>query len=1559
MKKLLSLLVIGLIALNDVYAEDISIDHALQIARQFVMSPSTKQLARGNTPKPITPTLAYTQKSKAGKDNVYVINLGNDQGFVIVSGVSAGEDEVLGYCDHGSFSLFNAPVQLKDLLEGFSGIVDMVRKNPVQTTRAPQEVAADLGKVVVGPLLTTTWDQLAPYNILCPEGCPTGCYPTAIAQVMNFWKWPKESRGKVNREDFSGHVYDWDNMLDNYYTGYTYAQANAVATLMADIGKAFGTIYSPNGSSTSFVHEPLINNFGYNLDYTFGIEQHYADKASDLQNYLRTDLDKKRPVLYTGTGYGLHALVCDGYTSKDYFHFNYGWGGTGDGYYKNAMCGFSVNASIFTGIRPYDPAIQVIGDIKYELVKETGKADILEYTKGGVSVENGALDIPSTVTDEEGNVYKVTNVRQLAFFRKGKFSKITVGENLETVEPFSFMYSYIDTLILNDNLKEVPDEAFAYTKVKNLTIGAAIKRIGKGAFRMCNVREVTCKSPSFIIDDEAFWHPNTTLDGGEWLEHVTYIGKRAFRAARFSKEPNFAILEEIDSLAFEGASMGSSGIGTFYIPPKLKRIVPNAFSLSGATRFIVDEANPYFTNSGYAFVLNKNKTSLVLLSNIQSPITQDLLPFPETMVKLERGSITTRPHMLGKYYYSVEIPATVVEMEGAFCECEHIGDIACMAVIPPVITDSTFNDKIFENYPEITLYVPEGTEELYRNAPGWRRFPEIIGDQEYNPTPEKGREYYMVVHQNGQDLQDVRMPVKEVTDISMNETADGQTSLVVKRAGMDNLTTNIMNVDSITWTPGFVFEDGEVFDIDNTHLTIEAQKCEVTLGKTIIDGPAQMRIRNSVLTPRVVEDIVRGQAVDVALLTDTGEVHQLSGVARIAIPIQRNSDEKVQAAYYNEKTGEWDPVLFRYDEEKSAAVILTDHLSTYSVFAVRNDSTRGTTLSVYDEFSIGYQTLNKALETLFDLVSSDEPEQAAFQKWKSDVGFWQTIGIDGGYNLISGLGFESEFLGECVNVVGYLGTASTVLDVIGDAIRGNDTGVATNTLKAILGFATGQMASAIGTSIMSASMGVSAFIGVALEKFGTTVHELKKAQLNQAYRFYYSPEGQGAVGNQSAYKGLGYRSAKDWFDYFYPAFEQARSHDKLMMLIEQAVHRYTDRFWEETTETFTWCMDAVGERPWFSSTYPYPDKQTQQEISDDYYAELMNNVLPEVFSAIKDKLETKAGDRYHKRQKDYVTVMNTAVAVYFKDSEWEDGIKSQFAGWKLRFTDLPEHMKDKEKWECVLDDKGCGVIGYFSAYSIIKNKMRCNVTLLNPEDEEVATYDFKIPRAKGKVQCYVDLATGGIEVEAPHLNLQLTYDPVELRDEIFFTGKDNNGWDTETGMETIILLDNTFNEKARFQTEIEKFFKQHDYINVDGSGNIRIGEDIVGKFEGNVGKGKLTINTTYSFEENSLEYIRDLVNNRKSMTLAAHALIRGSIQHIIDCEFSVTQRNADGEYEVSYTGEGFYTFNGEIPGTITHVNINEWPNGDQHVTTEDIVTSQLNADGKVALKYDTVIRKNK
>lgn len=50
-------------------------------------------------------------------------------------------------------------------------------------------------------VLTTIWDQGEPYNLQCPQlpttgyVCAVGCVATAMAQVMNYWKWPSSGSG--------------------------------------------------------------------------------------------------------------------------------------------------------------------------------------------------------------------------------------------------------------------------------------------------------------------------------------------------------------------------------------------------------------------------------------------------------------------------------------------------------------------------------------------------------------------------------------------------------------------------------------------------------------------------------------------------------------------------------------------------------------------------------------------------------------------------------------------------------------------------------------------------------------------------------------------------------------------------------------------------------------------------------------------------------------------------------------------------------------------------------------------------------------------------------------------------------------------------------------------------------------------------------------------------------------------------------------------------------------------------------------------------------------------
>ena len=132
----------------------------------------------------------------------------------------------------------------------------------------------------VGPLMTTKWDQLTPYNNLCPisnggDRCYTGCVATAMAQVLNYHKTPVQgigtrtiyypqgvTSGTPVTADFGDHVYDWDNMLDEYtYGNYNDTEAMAVAVLMRDCGVAadmeYGG-YAESGSGAYSQELPLV-----------------------------------------------------------------------------------------------------------------------------------------------------------------------------------------------------------------------------------------------------------------------------------------------------------------------------------------------------------------------------------------------------------------------------------------------------------------------------------------------------------------------------------------------------------------------------------------------------------------------------------------------------------------------------------------------------------------------------------------------------------------------------------------------------------------------------------------------------------------------------------------------------------------------------------------------------------------------------------------------------------------------------------------------------------------------------------------------------------------------------------------------------------------------------------------------------------------------------------------------------------------------------------------------------------------------------------------------------
>lgn len=203
-------------------------------------------------------------------------------------------------------------------------------------------------------LKTPDWGQWAPFNLRTPLSYPTGCAATAMSIVMRYHQWPVMGQGSkthiwkdsVMTADFEHTRYDWDNMPMSY-DSYTTAQAEAVSLLMRHAGIAVEMYYAAesSGARQSLVPGALTQYFRYAATTRLVSAADYD--AATWEKMMRSEIDADRPVIYTGEstmGRGSHGFVLDGYRDN-LFHFNFGWNGSGNGYF--AISAFSSTSTAF------------------------------------------------------------------------------------------------------------------------------------------------------------------------------------------------------------------------------------------------------------------------------------------------------------------------------------------------------------------------------------------------------------------------------------------------------------------------------------------------------------------------------------------------------------------------------------------------------------------------------------------------------------------------------------------------------------------------------------------------------------------------------------------------------------------------------------------------------------------------------------------------------------------------------------------------------------------------------------------------------------------------------------------------------------------------------------------------------------------------------------------------------------------------------------------------------------------------------------------------------------
>ncbi|MBO4718882.1 MAG: C10 family peptidase [Prevotella sp.] len=354
MKRIGLLMLLVLLVPVVLTANPVSKEEARQKALSFI-SKRRPAMARGAQ-------LEQNLKVELSNENYHVFNLGRNDGFVIVSGDDSA-DNILGYADSGTFDAENMPENLKAWLEGYAEQIALLKTGGAEPTRSRSTTRGSSSWTKISPLLESKWNQGNPYNQQVPTWwngtrCVTGCVATAMAQVMYYWYQKENFKAKLEKDTpqytwYNGsqnttlaalnatETFDWANMTNEYSSSSTTAQQNAVAELMHYCGRSVKMKYGRSGyggssATPSLIAPALTDNFGYKSAQFL---HRHSYSYEDWQTVVYTDLAAGRPVLYGGGSRGgFHRFVCDGYDEGDYFHFNWGWGGKSDGYYKMELC---------------------------------------------------------------------------------------------------------------------------------------------------------------------------------------------------------------------------------------------------------------------------------------------------------------------------------------------------------------------------------------------------------------------------------------------------------------------------------------------------------------------------------------------------------------------------------------------------------------------------------------------------------------------------------------------------------------------------------------------------------------------------------------------------------------------------------------------------------------------------------------------------------------------------------------------------------------------------------------------------------------------------------------------------------------------------------------------------------------------------------------------------------------------------------------------------------------------------------------------------------------------
>lgn len=603
MKKFLPVVIVILLcAITNLQASKVTVKQANTVANNFYFERNNNNPAlifSSNFVKEIIPVSFHSETV------IYFVNY-IDGGWIAIS-ASDATIPIIAYSTKGNYSPDYNPDNFKAWISQYRAqVYEAITTKSAPSIKANQQWNKYLSEKPedfmnfrlsrsVEPMIVTSWDQGLYYNQMCPDDnggpgghCLTGCVPTCMGQISNYFRWPQTGTGSYSYDggaygtlsaNFEETTYRWNEMPAS-------CDENSLATaqLLFHFGVSCDLVYGPSGSGM-YNHSAA---YALRTHFKYSPETEYLYRDSTNLNWdsvIIAHLDKKIPLYYAGwsvPNINGHAFVCDGYQDDDYFHFNWGWSGSNDGYFYT------------DNLNPGGNNFNLAQELIINCFPDTVNYTYPLYCSGAETLVTNL----GTINDGSGPVYDYIENQDCSWLLSPTDSILSIS-----LDFYEFDIDISDTLYVYDGNSDLSNILGAYT---GANIPESITSTGDEVFVVFKTNEqnnakgwlmgFTSNLPSFctnlVLND-----PVGTISDGSgsanyqnlttciWMIEPDTTGDITLTFSEFDTEENHDFVTVYD---------GSDKIGEFS-----GNEIPPVQTITNGKLTIVFSTNSSITNSGW------------------------------------------------------------------------------------------------------------------------------------------------------------------------------------------------------------------------------------------------------------------------------------------------------------------------------------------------------------------------------------------------------------------------------------------------------------------------------------------------------------------------------------------------------------------------------------------------------------------------------------------------------------------------------------------------------------------------------------------------------------------------------------------------------------------------------------------------------------------------------------------------------------------------------------------------------------------------------------------------